>query len=198
MAHLYRLIIQQCISYAHVKRIPFLSGSRKDILWPTWYLYIYSCLGIYVIITVPVVTAVPYMVTVVSLSALKSRLHVTLIKRKSFCFHFIEWKVKNDKPVFLRWPSPCLWVLTRSNDLDLWLWTTLDATGQTSWNSFWFYLTPLTCWTCTAGAYQVSYLLGLQGRGKTWPALKAQVLSSGWWRCKEHCYMPRVIPIPWF
>jgi len=90
LEHSYGLVIQQCISYAHIKRISFLWCSRKDIFWPTWYLYIYSCLDIYMIILVPAVTVVPYMVTVVPLSALKSRLHITLVKLKWFCFHFID------------------------------------------------------------------------------------------------------------
>lgn len=52
LAHSYGLIIQQCISYTCVKRISFLSCSRTGILWPTWYLYIYTCLGIYMVISV--------------------------------------------------------------------------------------------------------------------------------------------------
>lgn len=107
LAHSYGLIIQQSTSYAQVKRIPFLSWSRKGTLWPTWYLYIYSYLDIYMVIIVPVVIVVPSMVTVVPLSALKSRLHVILIKLECFCLHFTDWKVKNDKPVFLRCSSPC-------------------------------------------------------------------------------------------
>lgn len=144
--------------FAHVKRIPILSCSRKGMLWPAWYLYIYSCLGIYMAIIVPVITIVPYMITVVPLSALKSRLHVALRKLKWFCFSFIDWKVKNDKPVFPRWPTPCLQVLTKSASPNICLWTSLDATGQTSWNTNPTYMLDMND-ICPQCAYQVSFLL---------------------------------------
>lgn len=63
------------------------------------YLYIYSCLGIYMVIIVCVVTILPYMVTVVPLHSLKSIVHVTLAKLRCFICGFGPLLMLQDKQV---------------------------------------------------------------------------------------------------